>query len=285
MQEGGKWYPDFYATEDGLVFRSVGGGNHNDDDDLDDDLDDDGNSDDGDDNLDDDGNPIDNGDSDNDGDDDGDDGDSDGNDDTDFNVDDVKNLFDPNEYPKELQPAFKKMQAIFTKKMQDSKGKLDLVELMESNPEELVAMLAKKTGMTVSKEGVKKEEEVTDTEKWIVDLIKKHTTGDPETRKAVVQIQTAHKLKELDTTHPDWTMYEDEMAAIVKKYPNMSDDMESVYTLAKKSIDEAGAVIKGSKKKKQVSTKTTTKKKVVAKKAPKTPREALEAAWDKVQGK
>jgi len=203
-----------------------------------------------------------------------------------FDPEKVKNLFDPNEYPKELQPAFKKMQGIFTRKLQENKDKLTLVELMESNPEELVAMLAKKTGLTVTKEAEEEGKELSETEKWIVGLIKEHTKGaGSDIRTEVAQMKSAQRLELLSEKHPDWTMYEDEMAAIVKKHPTMADDLDTVYTLAKKSIDEAGTVLARSKKKKQVATKTRTSKKVKSEPRPKTAKEALEAAFSKLYGK
>jgi len=281
MQEGEKWYPDFYGTEDGLVFRSVGGGNHDDDDDLD--NDDDSNSDDNlDDDLDDDGNPINGDDSDDDSDDDGDDGNDGDDDDEEFDVDKIQNLLDPNEYPKELQGAFKKMQSVFTKKMQAGSEEIALAKLMKDNPEELMSMLAKKTGMTISKEEVKKDEDASETEKWIIDLIKKHASGDNDTKLAVARMQSSQKIDALNEKHPDWTMYEDEMAAIVKKHPTLSNDLETVYGMVTKSEDKANGIIKAGGKKKKVSTKTVTKRKSKSSPAPKTPREALNAAMEKL---
>lgn len=199
-----------------------------------------------------------------------------------FDIENVKNLFDPNEYPKDLQPAFKKMQAIFTKKMQDNKDELSLAQLMKDNPEELISMLAKKTGMVVSKEEGKKEE-VSETEKWIVDLIKKHSGGgDNDTRLTVAKMQSSQRLKELTDQHPDWAMYEDEMAKIVKEHPTLSTDLGTVYEMATKSVDKADEIIKAGGKKKKVSTKTKTHRKTKTSPTPKTARAALEAAMEKL---
>jgi len=199
-----------------------------------------------------------------------------------FDVDKIQNLLDPNEYPKELQGAFKKMQSVFTKKMQAGSEEIALAKLMKDNPEELMSMLAKKTGMTISKEDVKKDEDASETEKWIIDLIKKHASGDNDTKLAVARMQSSQKIDALNEKHPDWTMYEAEMTAIVKKHPTLSNDLETVYGMVTKSEDKANGIIKAGGKKKKVSTKTVTKRKSKSSPAPKTPRDALNAAMEKL---
>jgi hypothetical protein len=153
---------------------------------------------------------------------------------------------------------------------------------MKDNPEELMSMLAKKTGLVVSKEA-ENVEEVSETEKWIVDLIKKHTAGgDKDTRLTVAKIQSTQRLNDLTKAHPDWAMYENEMTAIIKKHPTLGNDLDTVYEMATKSVDKADEIIKAGGKKKKVSTKTTTQRKTKKSPSPKTPKEAIAAAMEKL---
>jgi len=172
------------------------------------------------------------------------------------------NFLDPNELPAELKPAFKRMQASFTRAMQKLSGEREKVamydKLME-NPQQAVELLAQKVGLSVNKAGkvdpAEQGVEETDTARWIRKIVQDELQPAVNAMKAeqgAFKAQSA--ISYLDKTYPDWYLYEDIMAEMVKRHPSLRDDLDNLYTLSKSGADKAVMLKKAAAKTEKVVT-------------------------------
>ena len=155
-------------------------------------------------------------------------------------------FMNPNTLPDELKPAFKKMQAAFTKGMQgiaSQRDKVKMFDMFSSDPKEAVKMLAAKAGMTVMDGSVKPsggEKEETETDKYIRKIVREELAPSFESfKKEQAQLKVQTDLAYLDANYPDWYLYEDAMAGLVSKHPTLGRDLDTLYEMAKRA-DEKG---------------------------------------------
>ena len=175
-----------------------------------------------------------------------------------------QSFMNPNELPKELLPSFKAMQRSFTRAMQrisSDRDKVAMYDQLMTDPQRAVEMLAQKVGVQIQKP-VNQEtgSEVGDSEttRWIRQIVQ-------ETLKPVVaelkgdqaQVKAQSAIAYLEKTYPDWYLYEDIMAELVKKHPSLRDDLDNLYTLSKSGADKAITMKRAATKTKQVITQTS----------------------------
>ena len=176
-------------------------------------------------------------------------------------------FLNPNDLPEELKPAFKKMQASFTRAMQKVAGDKDKVELYDklmNDPERAVEILAAKVGLKVSKEGTVTKDKTSDSEadsetvRFIKKLIQDELTPKLEGfRQEQAKLTAQAKIVQLNEEHPDWYLYEDIMVDLVKEHPSLKEDTAKLYKLAKAMGSEIEDKKKGADKKESVITKTS----------------------------
>lgn len=189
-------------------------------------------------------------------------------------------FFDPNEVPAELKGAWNKMQGSFTRAMQgisSEKQKAELYDQLSSGDVEgVVKALAAKAGLRVTKEGEVveatngKKTDDSPTTRFIRDIIKEEiaplVTGFKETQ---ARIATESLLSSLKTNHPDWYLYENEMAALLENHPTLRLEPAKLYRLAKAEAEEVDVTQRSGEKKEKVATKPSSgrESRVVNKKA------------------
>lgn len=203
---------------------------------------------------------------------------------------DEERFLDPSNLPKELLPAFKRMQASFTKAMQkvaSQREKIALFDKLMEDPEAAVGALAEKVGLRVSKKGAISEPhetagepEVTDTESWVRKIIREELTPVVEQlRQEQAEIKAKSAIAYLNETYPDWYLYEDTMAELVRRHPSLRDDLDNLYRLAKAGTERAIKTKKASSKQAEVLTKSSKgREAVTVPKKAKTIDEAFEIA-------
>ena len=167
-------------------------------------------------------------------------------------------FMNPNELPPELKPAFKKMQASFTRAMQKLSGERDKIELADKlleNPKEALRILSEKAGITVDTPRPA-DSPASDTEKWVQE--KALAAIQPMLKQlgselASVKVQLAETY--LTNMHPDWYLYENEMGALIKQHPSLATDLDKLYELAKHGHDEVEILKKQGGKTSRVASK------------------------------
>lgn len=172
---------------------------------------------------------------------------------------------DPSQYPKELKTKWKQMQASYTRKMQglkEAKDKANLYDQIMSDPENIVSKLAEKAGLKVSKEE-KVEDDVPEGGDSALAFIRKEIRKAIEAELGPVRhdqqkLKVSQSMAYLDKTYPDWKLYDDVMTDLVKKHPTLSEDLDTLFTMAKSKASAFEQRKAGSQKKPSVVTKPST---------------------------
>lgn len=167
-------------------------------------------------------------------------------------------FMNPNELPPELKPAFKKMQASFTRAMQKLSGERDKIELADKlleNPKEALRILSEKAGISIDTPKPA-DSPASDTEKWVQE--KALAAIQPMLKQlgselASVKVQLAETY--LTNMHPDWYLYENEMAGLLKQHPSLGTDLDKLYDLAKHGHDEVETLKKQGGKTSRIASK------------------------------
>lgn len=175
-------------------------------------------------------------------------------------------FMNPNELPPELKPAFKKMQASFTRAMQMLSGERDKVELANKlleNPKEALRLLSERVGVPLATEKPA-DSSTSDTEKWVQE--RALAAIQPMLKQlgselASVKVQLAETY--LTNMHPDWYLYENEMAGLIKQHPSLATDLDKLYDLAKHGYDEAALLKKQGGKTSRIASKPSGSKHIV----------------------
>lgn len=201
-------------------------------------------------------------------------------------------FMDPNKIPAELLPAFKAMQASFTKGMQGIKGEKEKAEVMDElmkDPAAGIAYLAKKYGVELG-ETPKGETKppVGETEKWIRDMIEevvgtKLKDSLSPLQSAQYEAKAKADLAYLDANHPDWKLYEQVMEEVLKKHPTMAGDLDELYRISKAGFIEADKLGRASNKKASVLTTASSGKSTTVPSKIKGFDAAFKAACDKLK--
>lgn len=145
----------------------------------------------------------------------------------------------------ELEPAYKQMQAAFIKKTQSiaaDRKKIDAYNAFESNPMAMLQNLAQQYGYQLSpyqQQQMQQAKQEFEPQTWD-DVLK---AAEERAEKRVMErfapvINKVESLQQknietyLDTTHPDWRTYEDEMTRVVKSHPTLAKDPDLLYEMA-----------------------------------------------------
>jgi len=154
-----------------------------------------------------------------------------------------EHFFDPkilDERP-ELMPAYKQMQAAWTKKMQgiaSQSNKIAEYDRFMANPHESVRQMAQRLGIsTAQAQEIKQEAQQQEfiPQDWndVTKMIKGQLMQDLQP--IIEEVHNSKKQSiesKLDTMHPDWRQYEDGMTKLVQEHPSLAKDPSLLYRLA-----------------------------------------------------
>lgn len=158
-------------------------------------------------------------------------------------------FFDPSTLAEELKPAYKQMQAAFTKKMQGISGdkqKIEAYNQFMSDPIGQMQQVAKQYGYSLTRAEAAKaiNQQQEQAQQWEPqtwdDVI---TRTKKETREEImrelqpflgnVQKVTAQNIKhQLSEIDPQWRTYEDDMRSTLQAHPTLVNDVAKLYRLS-----------------------------------------------------
>ena len=154
-------------------------------------------------------------------------------------------FFDPNDLTDELMPAYKQMQAAYTKKAQAiaaEKHKIEAYNNFEQNPMESLQMLAQQYGYQLIQGGQQppqQGDENWEPQTWEEVLAKAEAKAEEKVLKRlepligkVQQLQQSNTEQYLDNNFPDWRTYEDQMHENLKKHPTLANDPGTLYRMS-----------------------------------------------------
>lgn len=149
---------------------------------------------------------------------------------------DSSQFVDPKKLPKELRPAFKKMQAAFTKKMQgvsDLRRKAQALDQLAANPDFIAWAESMKRGK--GKQPVKKSSDTSD-KKGGVDMealraMIREEVGPIKAEQEKTKLSS--ELRQFKKDYPDWKDYKGRMRSVLRRNPEMS--YEDAYKIASHS--------------------------------------------------
>jgi hypothetical protein len=155
-------------------------------------------------------------------------------------------FFDPNEVPDNLKPAYKNMQAAFTKRMQElskHRQKIEAYDAFYSNPVENIRNVARQYGIDLGGNQEQKGPDVTaedyQPKSWqevysnakemakseILQELQPFIQGVQQVRKESIE----HQLNEID---PTWQQYEDAMKDNMSRHPSLARDPALLYRVS-----------------------------------------------------
>lgn len=151
--------------------------------------------------------------------------------------DDISNKYftDPNSLPKELRGAFKKMQGVFTRKMQNASVVIKQAQafnLLRENPEFQKWVEQQSNGNKGG--GTNKSSDANDDD---TPLTKKDLEAFMKsfTNRQAIQEQFKAEATAFKKDYPDWEIYKDEMKSIMEDNPRLS--YVQAYKLARADED------------------------------------------------
>lgn len=175
-----------------------------------------------------------------------------------------QSFMNPNELPKELLPAFKAMQKSFTRAMQrvsSEKDKIAMYDAIMTDPQRAIGQLAAKAGVQIQQPvNQQTGEDVSETEttKWIKKIVQDTLAPTLDgMRKEQANVKAQGAIAYLNEAHPDWYLYEDIMAELVRKHPSLKDDLDNLYVLSKTGADKANLIKKSASKSTKVITQSS----------------------------
>lgn len=175
-------------------------------------------------------------------------------------------FFDPREVPDDLQPAYKQMQAAFTKKMQaiaENRQKVEAYDAFQQDPIGQIQRLAQQYGYTMTRAEAAQvqQEQQSQNQNWEPqswdDVLSRaeeraYNRIRQELQPMFSEVQQMkktsieHQLAEID---PTWQQYEDKMTANLKQHPTLAQDPAMLYRLSvPQDVLESRAVQKALKK-------------------------------------
>lgn len=159
-------------------------------------------------------------------------------------------FFDPTSLPEELTPAYKQMQAAYTKKMQaiaQDRQKIQAYDAFSQNPVAEIQRLATMYGIQIGQQGQQPTAQQQETEwqpqSWQEveqriseaaferaksELAKEYAPMVSQV-KEMRQADIERQLYEID---PTWQNYEDQMAANLQEHPTLASDPAKLYRLS-----------------------------------------------------
>lgn len=160
-------------------------------------------------------------------------------------------FFDPADLSEDLQPAYKQMQAAFTKKMTglgENQHMIDAYRAFEANPQAALKNLAQQYGVQLMPGQPNAEEPQT----WddVYSRAKQDVMKDLQPLISEIQQMKKNNLESvLDSSCPDWRIYEDSMMSTLQKHPTLVNDPARLYQMSVPSeVLESRATQKALKK-------------------------------------
>ena len=158
----------------------------------------------------------------------------------------TESFFDPKSVSPELMPAYKQMQAAYTKKAQsiaDNRRKVEAYDAFMTDPLSQVRSLAAQYGLEIAQPGakqpqpeIKKDFEPQTWDEVFGEVEKRVMEKFQDRMKPVfdnVQQITAQNIeKQLDSIDPSWKLYEDDMMANIKNHPTLVKDVSKLYRMS-----------------------------------------------------
>lgn len=167
-------------------------------------------------------------------------------------------MSDPRKLPKELQPIYKRMQTIMTKRIQaakESTEKAEALDILLQDPDIRELIESKRTGKfkakkrQVDEDDDSDDDEDTTSSKKLESMIRDAVT---EALNPVLTRERQSRQKEqqkefeaFTEKYPDWEMYKEDMYEIIKGNSNLS--FVQAYRLAKSDYEESSSQKKLSK--------------------------------------
>jgi hypothetical protein len=157
-----------------------------------------------------------------------------------------ESFFDPNEVPEALKPAYKQMQAAFTKKTQAlaaNKQKIDAYDSFSRDPVGTMQQLARQYGFSLTRaeaqQAVNEQKQEWTPKNWddvlskAKDAAKQELYGElqPVFQK-VQELERSSIEKTLDDSIPEWRQYEDEMTETLRQHPTLVNDPVKLAMIA-----------------------------------------------------
>lgn len=163
---------------------------------------------------------------------------------------DEPTFFDPSTLTEELKPAYKQMQAAFTKKMQalsEDRQKIDAYNSFMSDPIGQMQQVARQYGYALTRAEAAaqlQQQQQTQQQQWEPnswDEVSQRIRA--EAREEIlrelqpligsVQKVTAQQIeKQLSEIDPEWAKYQDEMRATLQEFPKLANDPAKLYKLS-----------------------------------------------------
>ena len=223
-------------------------------------------------------------------------------------------FFDPTQVPEDLKPAYKQMQAAFTKKMQGlstEKQKIEAYNAFMSNPVGEMQRLAGQYGYTLSRaeaqamvnQGQQEPQAQQpaqgknwEPQTWDEVLQAAEKRAEQRIMEKLqplfqnVQQQTASNLeRQFDELDPEWRVYEDDMRSNLQRHPTLVNDPAALYRMSvpeevtkSRAMQAALKKLEQKSKSAKVGTKSTATKSAPQTKRAKTFDEAVELAKEQL---
>lgn len=155
-------------------------------------------------------------------------------------------FFDPSTLTEELKPAYKQMQAAFTKKMQGISGdkqKIEAYNQFMSDPIGQMQMVAKQYGYSLTRaeaaqamnQGQQGQSQQWEPQSWdeVMTKAEERVMAKLQPFLGNVQKQTAANVeRQLSEIDPNWRAYEDEMRSELQAHPTLVNDVSKLYRLS-----------------------------------------------------
>ena len=218
-------------------------------------------------------------------------------------------FFDPKDLDESLMPAYKNMQAAFSKKtaaVAQGRDKIKAYDDFLDDPVGNLKKLAVQHGLTLSgqADGQQQEpgqgqdgesfnpsswEEVKD---WVQTQVMGQVKTDFQPMIESVQKQNASNVeKQLDKIDPEWRLYEDDMRQTIQAHPTLAGDVSKLYkmsvpddVLSRKAVQSALGKIQSKTNAARVHTGSVNKKTVAAPKEKMDFNEAVAFAKHQISG-
>lgn len=154
----------------------------------------------------------------------------------------TESFFDPKTVPEELKPAYKQMQAAFTKRMQEAakyRDKIAVVEQFESDPQGTIRQLAQQYGVSLAQAKEMAEEGEWNPKDWSEVLTKAEERAEQRVLKRlepvigkVRDLQKSQMETYFDSNYSDWRQYEDDMIKLLQTHPTLANDPDRLYEMS-----------------------------------------------------
>jgi hypothetical protein len=156
-------------------------------------------------------------------------------------------FFDPSKLPDDLKPAYKQMQAAYTKKTQElakNRQKVEAYDAFAANPVQALQNLAAQYGFSLSKAEARQAMQEQSNEEWQPKTWEEvfQRAEERATSKILAQLQPiignvqrmqANSIEnQLNSIDANWRVYEDDMRQNLQRHPTLVNDVGMLYRLS-----------------------------------------------------